>query len=134
MTDPQTPATDGPHTYKMDVPSDVTAFAVIQTTRNVVNDDGRGMTLRDEWWHIPTFVVDAIEAEARETITYKSEYRRGYVKGRADATDPPPSVSLHPGQHEFRTVCRLCGESGMLHVSVITPYERVTISDPRIEP
>ena len=41
-------------------------------------------------------------------------------------------VRLHPGQHEFRTICRLCGEYGMLHVSVITDNERVTITDSRV--
>jgi len=59
VPDPVTPLTDGPNTYKMPAPSDVTSWTVIQTTRNVVNDDGRGMTLRDEWWHVPTFVVRA---------------------------------------------------------------------------
>ena len=57
-------AMDGPHTHRMDAPSDVTSWTVIPTTRNVVNDGGGGMTLRDEWWHIPTFVVEAIEADA----------------------------------------------------------------------
>lgn len=52
---------DGPNTHKMDAPSDVTSWTVIPTTRNVVADDGRGMTLRDEWWHVPTFVADAIQ-------------------------------------------------------------------------
>jgi len=41
-------------------------------------------------------------------------------------------VKLHPGQHEFRTVCRLCGEDGVLHVSTITHHERVRIDDPRL--
>lgn len=54
------------------------------------------------------------------------------ARARTDALDvDPPSVTLHPGQHEFRTVCRLCGEDGMLHVSVITHHERVEITDPR---
>jgi hypothetical protein len=39
----------------------------------------------------------------------------------------------HPGQpHEFRTTCLLCGESGLLHVSLITRDEvvRVEASEP----
>ena len=52
---------DAPNTHKMDAPSDVTSWTVIPTTRNAVNEDGRGMNLRDEWWHIPTFVVEEIE-------------------------------------------------------------------------
>ena len=39
--------------------------------------------------------------------------------------------TLHPGRHEFTSVCRLCGAEGMLHVSIITPHERVTITDSR---
>jgi hypothetical protein len=57
----------GPYVHRMDAPSDVTGWAVIKTTRQVVKDDGRGMTLRDEWWEVPTFVVDAIEREAATT-------------------------------------------------------------------
>ena len=58
-------AMDGPNTHRMDAPSDVTSWTVIPTTRNVVTDDGRDMTLRDEWWHVPTFVVDEIERAVR---------------------------------------------------------------------
>jgi hypothetical protein len=50
--------------------------------------------------------------------------------GQREGLDPR-EVSLHPGQHEFTTVCRLCGDPGMLHVSVITPHERVSITDSR---
>lgn len=59
----------GPNTHKMDAPSDVTSWTVIPTTRNVVADDGRGMTLRDEWWHVPTLVVEEIERTAAALST-----------------------------------------------------------------
>jgi hypothetical protein len=65
----------GPNTHKMDAPSDVTGWAVIRTTRNVVADDGRGFTLRDEWWHIPTFVVDEIERTAPRPSSLRDRLR-----------------------------------------------------------
>lgn len=47
----------------------------------------------------------------------------------ADADEP----TEHSGKpHEFRTVCRLCGEPGWLHVSIITQHERVDITDARL--
>jgi hypothetical protein len=40
------------------------------------------------------------------------------------------SVAPHPGTpHEFRTTCRLCGQSGYLNLSIVTDSELV-----RIEP
>ena len=61
-------AMDGPNTHKMDAPFDVTSWTVIPTTRDVPSDDGRRMEPRNEWWHIPTFVVEAIEdAALRDT-------------------------------------------------------------------
>jgi hypothetical protein len=60
---PLTETQDGPNTHKMDAPSDVTNWTTIKTTRPVVTDDRRGMTVRDEWWHVPTFVVAALRSQ-----------------------------------------------------------------------
>ena len=36
----------------------------------------------------------------------------------------------HPGEnHEFRTICRRCGEPGTLHVALIAPGEVVRIEE-----
>jgi hypothetical protein len=41
----------------------------------------------------------------------------------------PGELDAHPDEpHEFRTTCLRCGEPGMLHVSLITPDETVTIA------
>jgi hypothetical protein len=101
---------DGPNTHRMDAPADVTAWAVIPTTRNVVTDDGRNMTLRDEWWHIPTFVVDEIERAALAAA-------RSEAPGELDAETLAPIIRSFPHlQDEYRDedsggTDRLDGES-----------------------
>jgi hypothetical protein len=49
----------------------------------------------------------------------------------ARSESPSPeglTTGAHPGEpHEFRTTCLRCGKPGMLHVSLITADETVTI-------
>jgi hypothetical protein len=48
---------------------------------------------------------------------------------------PGQDVERHPGEsHAFATTCRKCGEPGFLHVSLITPDERVSIESADPEP
>jgi hypothetical protein len=63
--------------------------------------------------------IRAIEAEAA---------RDALAGVRAAALPEPLDVEPHEGEpHEFRTICRRCGEPGFLHVSLITPQETVVI-------
>jgi len=62
MSETDRPMQLGPNHHRMEAPNDVTMWTIIRTTREVVTDDGRGMTLRDEWWDVPTFVIDAAVA------------------------------------------------------------------------
>ena len=56
--------------------------------------------------------------------------RRLTERGWTLAAQPSAAVAEHPGEHhEFRTTCLRCGKPGMLHISVITPNERVDITD-----
>ena len=56
---------DGPNSHKMDAPYDVMNWTVILTTREVPTADGRDMETRNEWWHVPTFVLEAAERVSR---------------------------------------------------------------------
>lgn len=90
-----TPMQRGPNTHRMDAPADVTEWTVIPTTRNVVTDDGRGMTLRDEWWEVPSFVVAEIErTDATPASEPPADLRAALDFLRKRLVGTPPNVDM----------------------------------------
>lgn len=74
-----------------------------------------------------------MSAEWRETQRYAA---RIADTGTATTAAEPPALdelAEHPGEpHVFSTACLRCGEMGMVHLSLITPNERVDITDTRL--
>ena len=90
--------------------------------------------LIDQYENTPTVTGHSVAWEFRRLLaTLDAARDRPGLDYGVGKSDEVRAAQAHYGEpHEFRTICRRCGEPGMLHVSIITPDERVDIRDTRL--